>query len=79
MARGDGAMRAMLRNAVEHGDTDAMPAVLAAIRATGGLDYSRSRARDFARAAEAALEGLSDNAYVAALRGLARYAVSRDH
>ena len=79
MARGDGTMRAMLRNAVEHGDSDAMPAVLAAIRATGGLDYSRSRAMDFARAAEAALEGLSDNAYVAALRGLARYAVSRDH
>jgi octaprenyl-diphosphate synthase len=79
MAHCDPAMRATLRNAVEHGDTDAMPAVLAAIRATGGLDYSSSRATDFARSAEAALDGLPDNPYVAALRGLARYAVSRDH
>jgi octaprenyl-diphosphate synthase len=79
MARSDAATRATLRNAVEHGDTDAMPAVLAAIRATGGLDYSRARAMDFARTAETALDGLSDNPYMAALRGLARYAVSRDH
>ena len=72
-------MRSMLRDAIEHGDTDAMAAVLAAIHATGGLDYSRSRAKDFARTAEAALDGIADNEYVAALRGLARYAVDRDH
>jgi octaprenyl-diphosphate synthase len=76
MARSDAATRATLRNAVEHGDTDAMPAVLAAIRATGGLDYSRGSAREFARGAG---NTLSDNPYMAALRGLARYAVSRDH
>jgi octaprenyl-diphosphate synthase len=79
MAHGDAGTRDMLRAAVEHGDTDAMPAVLAAIRATGGLDYSRSRAADFARIAEAALDALPANDYVDALRGLARYAVSRDH
>ena len=79
MARSDAGTRGLLREAVEHGDTDAMPAVLAAIRATGGLDYSRSRAMDFARAAEAALDGLPDSRYMAALRGLGRYAVSRDH
>ena len=56
-----------------------MPQVVAAIQATGGLDYSRARAADFARAAEAALDGLADNPAVDALRGLARYAVSRDH
>ncbi|MFQ6313684.1 polyprenyl synthetase family protein [Lysobacter capsici] len=79
IAHSDDANRARLRAAVEHGDTDAMPEVLAAIRATGGLDYSRKRAEDYADAAEAALEGLEDNDYTAALRGLARYAVSRDH
>ncbi|ALN84734.1 polyprenyl synthetase family protein [Lysobacter capsici] len=79
IAHSDDATRARLRAAVEHGDTDAMPEVLAAIRATGGLDYSRKRAEDYADAAEAALEGLEDNDYTAALRGLARYAVSRDH
>ena len=68
-----------LRAAVEQGDTSAMPEVLAAIHATGGLEYSRQRANDYAAEAAAALDGLDDNEYVAALRGLARYAVSRDH
>ncbi|MBX9399691.1 polyprenyl synthetase family protein [Lysobacter sp. BMK333-48F3] len=79
IAHSDDATRARLRAAVEHGDTDAMPEVLAAIHATGGLDYSRKRARDYADAAEAALDAIEDNDYTAALRGLARYAVSRDH
>ena len=79
MAHSDPATRERLRHAVEHGDTAALPEVLAAIHATGGLDYSRDRARHYARAAEASLDPLPDNDYVAALRGLARYAVSRDH
>ena len=68
-----------LRNAIEHGDTDAMPEVMDSIHATGGLDYSRQRARDYAALAEQALEGLGENEYVAALRGLSAYAVNRDH
>jgi len=75
----DAATRSALREAVEHGDTGALPEVLAAIHASGGLDYSRRRAGDFAAAAEAAIEDFDDNAHVAALRGLARYAVSREH
>jgi octaprenyl-diphosphate synthase len=78
IAHSDGATRARLRAAVEQGDTDALPDVLAAIEATGGLDYSRERAGEYARAADRALDGLSENEHVAALRGLARYAVSRD-
>lgn len=79
IAHSDEATRARLRHAVEHGDTDAMPDVLAAIHATGGLDYSRRRAQEYAQAAERALDGLDENDYTLALRGLARYAVSRDH
>jgi octaprenyl-diphosphate synthase len=79
IAHSDEASRARLRNAVEHGDTDAMPDVLAAIHATGGLDYSRHRAQEYAQAAERALDGMDENEYTLALRGLARYAVSRDH
>ncbi|WP_057917310.1 polyprenyl synthetase family protein [Lysobacter antibioticus] len=79
IAHSDDTTRARLRAAVEHGDTEAMPEVLAAIHATGGLDYSRKRACDYAAAAEAALDALEENDYTAALRGLARYAVSRDH
>ncbi len=73
------AVRERLRVIVENGDIDAMPEVLAAIEATGGLDYSRRRAETYAVAAEAALDGLDENDAVAALRGLARYAVRRDH
>ncbi len=79
IAHSDAATRATLRSAIEHGDTEAMPAVLAAIHASGGLDYSRARAGEYAQAATRALDGLVDNNYVAALRGLARYALSRDH
>ncbi|WP_396615594.1 polyprenyl synthetase family protein [Lysobacter soli] len=79
IAHSDEATRARLRHAVVHGDTDAMPDVLAAIHATGGLDYSRRRAQEYAQAAERALDGLDENDYTLALRGLARYAVSRDH
>jgi len=75
----DAGTRERLRNAVEHGDTDALPDVLQAIRATGGLDYSRQRAFEYAETAERALAGLADNDYTAALRGLASYAVNRDH
>ena len=68
-----------LRTIIEHGDGSAMPEVLAAIHATGGLEYSRRRAMDYAASAEAALAGLPDAPALAALRGLARYAVERGH
>ncbi len=64
---------------MQEGDAKAMPEVLAAIRATGGLEYSQQRAREYANAAERCLGGLPENDAVAALRGLARYAVERRH
>ncbi len=73
------AVRERLRTIVENGDVDAMSEVLAAIEAVGGLDYSRRRAEQYAAAAEASLDGLGENDAIAALRGLARYAVGRDH
>jgi octaprenyl-diphosphate synthase len=79
MRHSDAATRAVLREAIEQGDTDALPQVLAAIEACGSLDYSRERARHYAREAEASLAGLGDNDFVAGLRGLAHYSVSRDH
>jgi octaprenyl-diphosphate synthase len=77
--KSDAPVRERLRAAIEHGDTSALPQVLAAIHATGGLEYSRERARGYAELAERALDGLDDNEHLAALRGLARYAVNRDH
>jgi octaprenyl-diphosphate synthase len=79
MQQADAATCAQLRRIVEHGDRDGMPAVQAAIARASSLDYSRARALEHARAAESALAALPDNAYTEALRGLARYAVSRDH
>ncbi len=79
MAQATPDVRARLRRIVETGDTDALPDVLAAIEAAGSLDYSRERARAYAQAAERALAGLDDSNAVAALRGLARYAVERGH
>ena len=78
IAHSDDATRTVLRDAVEHGDVDAMPQVLAAIRATGGLDYSRGKAREFADKAMRALDGLAGNEATAALRGLAAHAIERD-
>jgi len=78
IAHAEPATRARLREIVEQGDVEAMPEVMAAIHASGGLDYSRARADAYADAAERALDGLDDNDAVAALRGLARYAVRRD-
>jgi hypothetical protein len=75
----DAHVRDELRAAIEHGDTGALPQVLAAIHASGGLEYSRERARGYADLAERALDGLDDNDHLAALRGLAHYAVNRDH
>ena len=79
MQHSDAATKAVLRAAIQNGDADAMPEVLATIHACGSLDYSRDCALRYARDADAALCGLVDNDFVAALRGLAHYAVSRDH
>lgn len=78
MAHADAGTRLRLRAIVEHGEIAALPEAIAAISAHASLDYSRARAGEYARAAMHALDGLADNAAVAALRGLARYAVERN-
>ena len=68
---------AALRTALQNGDVQAMPLVLKSIEAAGSLDYSHQRAMHFAQQAMTALDGLPENDYLRALRGLAEYAVSR--
>jgi octaprenyl-diphosphate synthase len=77
ISRAEPAQRQRLREIVEQGDSSAFDEVLAAIRATGGLEYATTRAGEYAAAAEAALDGLPDSEGLAALRGLARYAIER--
>jgi octaprenyl-diphosphate synthase len=78
MQHGDAATRARLRGAIVEGDVEALPDIVAAIRASGSIAYSERRARDYAEAALAAIATLPDNEHVAALRALANYAVDRD-
>ena len=78
MQHGDAATRTKLRLAIENGDVDALPAVLAAVKASGGIAYSQRRAHEYAEAALQALAGFPENEHVAALRALAHYAVDRD-
>ncbi len=77
MRHSDATVRARLRAIVENGEGAAMPEVLAAINATGGLEYSQQRAAEYAQAAQNALDGLEENDALGALRGLAQYAVQR--
>ncbi|AXI83971.1 octaprenyl-diphosphate synthase [Xylella taiwanensis] len=79
MTHSDAVTRERLRMIISKGDNNAMPEILSAIRATGSLDYSRQRAGAYADAAERALDGLPETTGVAALRGLARYAIERTY
>ncbi|MDO4708325.1 MAG: polyprenyl synthetase family protein [Pseudomonadota bacterium] len=78
MQHADPATCERLRQIVENGDVSALPEVIAAINAHDSLSYSRARAAEFARRAEAALAPLPDNEACAALRGLAHYALNRE-
>ena len=77
MNQSDPEHRQRLRDVIAHGEVAALAEVLDTIRATDSIEYSRMRAHQYAQAAEDALAALPDNAWTAALRGLARYAIDR--
>ncbi|HHW4678360.1 MAG TPA: polyprenyl synthetase family protein [Xylella sp.] len=79
MTHSDATTRARLHTIISKGDSDAMPEILSIIRSTGSLDYSRQRAGTYAATAERALDGLPETEAMAALRGLARYAIERTY
>ena len=79
IAHSDAATKERLRAIVQNGEVEALPEMVAAIHACQSLEYSKAMAERYAREAELALAGLEDNDAVAALRGLAHYAVSRSH
>ncbi len=63
---------------VRNGDASARAEVLIAIESSGGIEYSRMRAMQYAEAARAAIAILPDNRCSDALRALCDYAVARD-
>jgi octaprenyl-diphosphate synthase len=79
MLRGSPEQARVVREAIEKGGRDAFEDVLAAIRATGALDYARNQARSEAQMACVAINELPGSAYKDSLIELASFAVDRDH
>ena len=68
-----------VRKAIEQGGRDDLSAVIAAIQATGALDYAREQARAASRTACEAARSLRDSAHRDYLLQLADFAVTRSY
>ncbi len=79
MREGTTADAQLVRDAIRHGGLDRLDAVIAAVRRSGGLEYTRCMAAAQSEQAIALLAGLPASRYREALAGLARLAVSRNH
>jgi octaprenyl-diphosphate synthase len=77
MACGSAAQAAAVRRAIVEGGRDDFPQVLAAVRATGALDYARAVATREAEAARAALQALPASVHRQSLLELASFSVAR--
>ena len=77
LQRGTAAQQLVIRNAIENGGLDNIEAILVAIKDTGALAYTVSRAREASAAAIVALERVPDSEYKASLSALAEFAVDR--
>ena len=79
LRHGSPAQRALLRHAIEVGGLAELPAVIAAIESSGGLEYTARLAQCEADQALAALEPIPDSVHTEALRQLAGFAISRSY
>jgi octaprenyl-diphosphate synthase len=75
LRNGSDAQRTAIRDAIRRGGRANLEPVVAAIDATGGLEYAARRAGAAGDAALAALTVLPDSSYKAALEALTRFAV----
>lgn len=67
MERGNPQERALIRQAIETGDVDQLPEVIAAVRRTGSIEATRDAAREQTRLAENSLAMLDNSEYKDAL------------
>lgn len=74
---GNELQRSVVRGAIEQGGLTQLDSVMAAIRATGSLDYAARQAYRESERALAALDGLPDSPYTSGLAALARFAVQQ--
>lgn len=77
LQRGTAAQQVVIRNAIENGGLADIDAILGAIRETGALGYTVSRAREASAAAIAALGRVPASEYKESLSALAEFAVNR--
>jgi octaprenyl-diphosphate synthase len=75
LKNGSDGQRAAIREAIKQGGVVHLEPVVAAIEATGGLEYTERLARGEADQALASLDALSDSSYKNGLAALARFAV----
>ena len=77
MRQGTPEQRELIRQAVLEGGLDRLDDIVAAIRATGALDYTAARAREAVDAAIETLAGIPDSDYRRALIALAEFSIQR--
>jgi len=76
LRHGDEQQRATIRRAIENGGLAEMQPIVAAIEATGGLDYTERVAQEESRRAIAALGPVPDSSFKQGLIALAQFAVA---
>ncbi|MEY2633887.1 MAG: octaprenyl-diphosphate synthase [Pseudomonadota bacterium] len=79
MLHGSPEQAACVRHAIEEGGRESFADVLAAIKATGALDYTRQQAAQEAARANAAITLLPPSQYKESLLELCSFAVQRSH
>ena len=79
LREGSAEQAACVRQAIENGGRDDFPRVLAAIRATGALEYAKQKAAAEAELAASALDAVPASQYKDSLLELCLFAVARSH
>jgi octaprenyl-diphosphate synthase len=77
MAEGTSSERELIRHAIEHGEVARLADIVKIVRRTGAIEATRRAARDEARTAAAALEGLPESIHRTALLDLCVRSVER--
>jgi octaprenyl-diphosphate synthase len=77
MERATAEQRTLLRHAIEHGELDKLPEIVAIVRSTGALESTREAARAEARQASECLKALPSNKWTESLLEFAIQSVER--
>jgi octaprenyl-diphosphate synthase len=79
MQNGSIAQQTLVRDCIKNGDEQHFDEVLAAIRNSGALDYTRTAAHAAAQRAAASLAALTDSQFKDSLLQLCAFAIDRNH